>query len=708
MTPIPPGELRLWPSHHRSALWWLGLLYRRPRVFRQSLGEAGRRGALTSAAILVLHALPWMFVVAAFGQLVLFGGVGLPLKRPPAEPGLFALILAHIRQIALGIAGGIALGIAVGIGYGIAVGIALGIALGIAVGIAGGIALGIAVGIAFGIATGIALIRAYYLPVHLLFVWPRLRGSSYLCHPVAWDDLCGAPFVGLSRLLAAFADLDRTVSEKEIDRLIDSYPTQRHEALKARAILTAGDAGREADLARLDQRVAGLPEGEQGFLRDVPRLKGMVADIALQQRRLSEVTVPTFREPLAGQLVQEIETFRSRIGGLRSPLAHGFREAAVAWLEVARRQREEARRLVDASPVTEVFRAGDPVDRAREAFVPRMGVIEELQSQATLRLGCPGLLLYGRRRMGKSTLIRNLQPFLPTSVGVTGISMQDPRAFTSLAGLTSRLARVVSEGVPELGPIVDGEDLASLFELLGKADGALQAGGRRLLVAVDEYESIDGKLADGAFSRGLLDMFRESIQHHRQLVWLFAGSHDLSELRHAEWPSYFVSLRTVEVGPFGDVETSVLLTDPLRHSAIFTDDKSRRPRFDLAFWGDKGIERIQAETAGWPHLVQLLAEGVVEIVNMRGLKTATPSLLEEAIGKAVVRGDAVLRQLVENESRLDGEWDYLKGFRAREVQAPPSDEAVYRSLRRRLMVANEGDQWRMRVPLMRRWLIERG
>ena len=109
-------------------------------------------------------------------------------------------------------------------------------------------------------------------------------------------------------------------------------------------MLIAGDAAQETDLARLDQRIAGLPEGERGFLRHVPQLKGMVSEIALQQRRLAEVTAPAFREPLANSLVQEIEAFSSRISGLRYPLAEGFRSAAAAWLEVARRQREEARR----------------------------------------------------------------------------------------------------------------------------------------------------------------------------------------------------------------------------------------------------------------------------------------------------------------------------------------------------------------------------
>ena len=94
---------------------------------------------------------------------------------------------------------------------------------------------------------------------------------------------------------------------------------------------------------------------------------------------------------------------------------------------------------------------------------------------------------------------------------------------------------------------------------------------------------------------------------------------------------------------------------------------------------------------------------------MRGLKAATPALLRgsDRQGRgpwrrsvAAARGERVRASI--------GEWDYVNGFRTRELQTPPDDEAVYRSLRRRLIVANEGDLWRMRVPLMRRWLIERG
>lgn len=252
-------------------------------------------------------------------------------------------------------------------------------------------------------------------------------------------------------------------------------------------------------------------------------------------------------------------------------------------------------------------------------------------------------------------------------------------------------------------------DLGSLFTWLGTLDAALASSdGRRVLLAIDEYENLDRKLGEEVFPRDLLDTIRESIQRHRRITWLFAGSHALSELEHAEWSSWFVSLRTVELLPFSEAETRLLLTEPMRHSELWQDDEASRPRFDAAFWGEGGIERIHHETAGWPHLVQLLAERAVYLVNLRGLRACTLEVLDEAIADAIASGDAVLRQLVYSESRLAGEWEYLKGFRTHDFQEPPADEAVYQSLRRRLMVTEKDGRWRMRVPLMQRWLRERG
>ena len=64
----------------------------------------------------------------------------------------------------------------------------------------------------------------------------------------------------------------------------------------------------------------------------------------------------------------------------------------------------------------------------------------------------------------------------------------------------------------------------------------------------------------------------------------------------------------------------------------------------------------------------------------------------------------VLTLLMQNECTLDGEWEYLTGFRRLDTQPPPQDDAVYESLRRRLLVTEDGDNWKLRVPLMQRWM----
>ena len=181
---------------------------------------------------------------------------------------------------------------------------------------------------------------------------------------------------------------------------------------------------------------------------------------------------------------------------------------------------------------------------------------------------------------------------------------------------------------------------------------------------------------------------------------------------NAEWTSYLVSARTIEVPFFTPAETRLLLTDPLKYSSLWRNNPEKRPQFDPAFWGDAalgcGIDRIQAEAAGWPHLVQLIAETIVDLINEEDADGVSPRLMERALNKAIVRGHNVLHTLMRGESLLPGEWDYLSAFRDVGVQAPPTDSAINKSIRRRLLIEEHGEQWQLRVPLMARWLKVRG
>ena len=99
--------------------------------------------------------------------------------------------------------------------------------------------------------------------------------------------------------------------------------------------MIAREAGRTTKLTQLGHSVAGLPEGEKGFLKEIPRLREMIGEIVHIQARLEANDRPIFREPLCSLLRTEIENFQHRVSGFHEPLASEFRAAAAKWLVIA-------------------------------------------------------------------------------------------------------------------------------------------------------------------------------------------------------------------------------------------------------------------------------------------------------------------------------------------------------------------------------------
>ncbi len=766
MNPTPLNKIGLRWRDHKSALWWLGLVYRRPDRFERLLSKLSNNSSKKCILILALHSSAYLTFAYIFGWFMTFKLLGFSSSElfttsinTPAHLSEYNNLVITI--IMLEIMGGISLGIASGFTYkiillinhaistnvtlilntiivlgvsylllvltgkyiiagSITLGIVfslvgIGLPAGIFLGLLGAVVawnmLGFTSGLIFFITYSTFFLRMYYSVWHaiLLLAVKKIRGKWYLYHPVAWDDLCSVPFVGLEDFLVAYCEHSPQKGEKEIERLIRHYLSQQKIALRAKIIWSARQASKLKNLTQLKLSIPQLSEINKGFLAETSQLKEMLSEIVEIQIRLNTVNRPVLREPIAQMLRERIENFRHQIAGFHEPLASEFRQAATHWLEIAQKQVQEAQAILTKEPSPVVFRAGDPVNREQEAFVPRFGVVGDLDKQIMLSTGCPGLVLYGRRRMGKSTVLHNLKGFLPDTVIPVVISMQDPQAFTSLADLLNLISQ-------KLTPAVGGENsntaaninLNGFMQRLAQSNEKLQAASKRVLLAIDEYENLDRKLGEKIFPEDLLVTVRESIQTHRQITWIFAGSHDITELKHAEWPSYLVSARTIEVPVFTPAETRLLLTEPMKFSTLWPKDDPKRPHFSPEFWGETGIERIHQEAGGWPHLVQLIAETIVDLINDETKRQVDAELFERSLNKAIVSGHNVLYQLMRGESTLSGEWEYLSAFRKRELQSPPDDEAIYTSLRRRLLVEEENGEWHLRVPLMARWLKERG
>ncbi|MEM9293837.1 MAG: hypothetical protein AAGD01_19320 [Acidobacteriota bacterium] len=306
--------------------------------------------------------------------------MGAPLEDPQIDP---LSLIQHFEEAALGLAGGLTYGLGIGVIFGLVVGLAFGLSLGLAValafglviglageltfgivfglvfglaiglsiGLAGNAALGLAGGIAYGFAFGlvgglplglafaVSLPRAYYLPLHWLFLYPRPKAQAYRWHPVAWDDQCGVRFGGLHRLLVGFSEQDPEKGVQEIDRLIDEYPSQQLEALRAKATLMIREAGQGGDLARNLATLQSLPEGKKGFLAQTPQVKEWLAEVGSIVNEAEVGSRPFPHEAEQGPhgavqaaLMERLERLRDEVSGLREPLASELHRVAEHWI----------------------------------------------------------------------------------------------------------------------------------------------------------------------------------------------------------------------------------------------------------------------------------------------------------------------------------------------------------------------------------------
>ena len=628
--------------------------------------------------------------------------------------------------IAFGISGGISFGVTLGIDIGLTEGSPYGMVNGIIGGAGSAVLNGVLSGIVASLVSQLSFFIAFAVVgaavritvfgiVHLLFLLGVIHYRHYSKHPAASDIFYPVPFINLDMLLVKYANIDPSVAEMEIARLIARHPAQRFNALRAKATIIARKCAKLTDLTNLPSLTSCLPEGTRGFLRETQKIVDWTHTIAREQEQLNAADRPFFKEPLARTLAAEIDRFQNRIAGFNEPLRTEFGKSAEAWSQQVEHQISDIKKITSREPTPQVFRAGDPVDRTREAFVPRLNIIGELDSLIMLNTGCPGILLHGRRRIGKSTIVKNLTgDFVSPQLEVIHLSMQDARMFSSQKSWVETVCASIQKHFELAVSFHESTGtLSGLMTCLSHCNSHLQQENRRLLIGIDEYEKMDAKIGQGIFSGDLLDTIRESIQTHRHITWMFVGSHEINRLVNAQWTSNFISLRTVEVEPFSIKETRLLLTNPLGHATILGDDISTRNEIAPSFWGENGIERIHEETCGWPNFVQLLAETMVDLVNNEETDCVNPAIFERALNKAIVRADTVLSELIYKESIApecpnEGEWEYLQGFRTMDFQPPPKDYNILRSLKRRLMVIEKNGQCRMRVPLMQRWLRERG
>jgi AAA domain len=323
-----------------------------------------------------------------------------------------------------------------------------------------------------------------------------------------------------------------------------------------------------------------------------------------------------------------------------------------------------------------------------------------------------GLVIYGQRRIGKTSILLHLRERLPHSLLPVYLNLQQLMANTTggfLRAIGKEIVKQLRDKLTDLPEPpsreeFDREPFLSLNQLLDEIERRL-APGQRVLLSFDEFEELEERVKAGKIEKEIFAYLRGVTQTGRGFTLLFAGLHTLKQMTQEYWNPFFQSVQTVRIDFLGELDARQLIIDPV-------------DRFPLSF-DEEAIDRIIALTNSHPYLMQNVCHNLVNRLNdpFRRSNRAKVEDVEAVLEKTLETSGYYFDDYVWNWSSADervtlallaeaGEW---AGFALVEIHLG-RDAALdaTRNLVARSILEERSERgelvFRFQIPLSRMWV----
>ncbi|MFN8489167.1 MAG: hypothetical protein U0350_16390 [Caldilineaceae bacterium] len=450
------------------------------------------------------------------------------------------------------------------------------------------------------------------------------QGNLLPFHPVFWDELQFLPLYRLDEHLVLLKERNPSQGQIMLEQINNSR--QRWAAVAAQIELDARQLEQCQTIQELAQIHAHLGAGA---------LAGPASALLRSFSKRSEdlqaglYQVGSFNQKLMLRAVEEaLDSLLRELARSSDPYASRFRPIAIHWQQIVGgaiqrlEQQAEERQEIDNPYIV-----GVPLNRHQAIFVGRTEISARIEALLRHELH-PPLLLYGQRRMGKTSLLYNLRRLLPNRIVPLFVDLQGPVALASdHAGFLHGLAREMVKSANEnqdlrLTPLTL-ERLAhnpfTVFDQwLDEVEAALLAQGREtILLTLDEFEALDAAINEKRLGeQAVLGTLRHLIQHRPRFKLLLAGSHTLDEFRR--WSSYLINAQVIHLTYLQQQEALQLIERPVQNFVLSYEVAASR--------------RVLELTRGHPYLVQLLCSELVNLKNEQEPSLRRSATLQDVEG----------------------------------------------------------------------------
>lgn len=501
--------------------------------------------------------------------------------------------------------------------------------------------------------SAIAMLRAYT---------GSLKKPGYVFHylhrsSLYWDECVFLPLPYLKRILLLAAEEDEDEALNEISFILQERSQQSGAAQAVALNIALNDLSwRETlrDICGAQQQLASIVTQEirqahSPIASVIQHLEGASQDATNYYTQLSWQG----RSQALTNLLANLQSISSRAVFNDVLLNLHLEKVVRRWLDVARHEME----------VLAQKRFSEGVGRIENPYVPGL-VLEqrdplfvgrgELARQLGLALHSdnpPTFFLTGERRMGKSSILKQLPTLLGSHYMPIFYDLQSTGITSSIAALLATIAEEVQETLLKRGMLVrkleyehlrddlrENEAVAyhRFSRWLKEVDRVLVQEDHVLLLAFDEFE----KLAE-AEQKSYLDLdllfswFRSVIQEQSHLVLLFSGVKSVNEMG-TRWSGYFVNAELLKVSFLEPEEVRRLIRQPV-------------PNFPGEhIFGEEVTEEILRLTGGHPFLIQALCSALITRLNGRSSQQAHLDDVAAAIDEIFEKwGDSYFEDLWE-------------------------------------------------------------
>ncbi|WP_026082487.1 AAA family ATPase [Mastigocladopsis repens] len=390
-------------------------------------------------------------------------------------------------------------------------------------------------------------------------------------------------------------------------------------------------------------------------------------------------------------------------------------DIAQTWKTALERIAKDVGKISIIEPVKNPYVVGPPVEG--ELFVGREDVMRQLEELWVRSSQLQSVVIYGHRRMGKTSILRNVAKFVGEGVQVAYVNLLEVAdAPQGVVEVLMAISDAISE-VMQIPP-PSNEDLLSLPQrtfsrYLTQVEGEL--GTKGLIVALDEFEQIEKLIEAGKIPVDFMGYLRGLAHKSSKIAFAFAGLHTLEEMTADYFQPFFASVIPIHVGFIEAKPTHQMLANPAIED------------FPLDYTPE-ALDKIYELTHGQPYLVQLVGFQLVRRYNDEVFNTgrAQDHILKIEEVEAVVNDSEFFQR---GRYYFDGVWGQaVRGAAGQQailralapspeglslealsqstsIEIAPLQEAL-NTLKRHDVVEEIEGRWRIIVELFRKWVLK--